>query len=81
MCEETNVREKRFPPEVRSEPNQQRPRRDRDAGKDMITVVGRLREDPLFPVKFVVVSHNTIRGVAGGSLLNAELLVAQGLVK
>jgi aspartate-semialdehyde dehydrogenase len=47
----------------------------------MTTVVGRVREDPLFHVKFVVLSHNTIRGAAGGSLLNAELLVAQGIVK
>ncbi len=67
--------------EVRSEPDRPQPRRDRDAGDGMTTVVGRVREDPLFHVKFVVLSHNTIRGAAGGSLLNAELLVAQGLVK
>ncbi|CAG0935504.1 aspartate-semialdehyde dehydrogenase [Thermoflexales bacterium] len=67
--------------EVRSEPDRPQPRRDRDAGQGMTTVVGRVREDPLFQVKFVVLSHNTIRGAAGGSLLNAELLVAQGLVK
>ena len=67
--------------EVRSEPDRPQPRRDRDAGKGMTTVVGRVREDPLFHVKFVVLSHNTIRGAAGGSLLNAELLVAQGMVK
>jgi aspartate-semialdehyde dehydrogenase len=67
--------------EVRSEPDRPQPRRDRDTGKGMTTVVGRVREDPLFHVKFVVLSHNTIRGAAGGSLLNAELLVAQGLVK
>ncbi len=67
--------------DVRSELDRPQPRRDRDAGKGMTTVVGRLREDPLFHVKFVVLSHNTIRGAAGGSLLNAELLVAQGLVK
>ena len=67
--------------EVRSEPDRPQPRRDRDAGHGMTTVVGRVREDPLFHVKFVVLSHNTIRGAAGGSLLNAELLVAQGLVK
>src|SRR5512143_152493 len=66
--------------EVRSEPDRPQPRRDRDAGKGMTTVVGRVREDPLFHLKFVVLSHNTIRGAAGGSLLNAELLVAQGLV-
>ncbi len=46
----------------------------------MTTVVGRVREDPLLHVKFVVLSHNTIRGAAGGSLLNAELLVAQGML-
>ncbi len=67
--------------EVRSEPDRPQPRRDRDTGKGMTTVVGRVREDPLFHVKFVVLSHNTIRGAAGGSLLNAEWLVAQGIVK
>jgi aspartate-semialdehyde dehydrogenase len=67
--------------EVRSEADRPQPRRDRNTGHGMTTVVGRVREDPLFHVKFVVLSHNTIRGAAGGSLLNAELLVAQGLVK
>jgi aspartate-semialdehyde dehydrogenase len=43
----------------------------------MTTVVGRVRADPLFHLKFVVLSHNTIRGAAGGAVLNAELLVAQ----
>ena len=66
--------------EVRSEPDRPQPRRDREAGRGMTTVVGRVREDPLFHVKFVVLSHNTIRGAAGGSLLNAELLVAQGII-
>jgi aspartate-semialdehyde dehydrogenase len=56
------------------------PRLDRLAGTvpGMATVVGRLRPDPLFDYKFVVLGHNTIRGAAGGSLLNAELIVAQG---
>ncbi|MBI5565007.1 MAG: aspartate-semialdehyde dehydrogenase [Chloroflexi bacterium] len=67
--------------EVRPEADRPQPRRDRNAGNGMTTVVGRVREDPLFHVKFVVLSHNTIRGAAGGSLLNAELMVAQGLVK
>ena len=67
--------------EVRSEADRPQPRKDRNAGKGMTTVVGRVREDPLFHVKFVVLSHNTIRGAAGGSILNAELLVAQGIVK
>jgi aspartate-semialdehyde dehydrogenase len=43
----------------------------------MATVVGRLRPDPLFHWKFLALGHNTIRGAAGGSILNAELLVAQ----
>jgi aspartate-semialdehyde dehydrogenase len=56
------------------------PRLDRLAGTvpGMATVVGRLRPDPRLDYKFVVLGHNTIRGAAGGSLLNAELLVAQG---
>ena len=44
----------------------------------MATVVGRVRSDPVFDVKMVVLSHNTIRGAAGGSIYNAELLVSQG---
>jgi aspartate-semialdehyde dehydrogenase len=44
----------------------------------MATVVGRLRPDPLFDYKFLALGHNTIRGAAGGSILNAELLVAKG---
>jgi len=56
------------------------PRLDRMAGKGMTTLVGRIRPDPLFHYKFVVLSHNTIRGAAGGSIYNAELLVKQGLV-
>lgn len=50
------------------------PRRDRDAGAGMSVTVGRVREDPLLDVRFVVSGHNTIRGAAGGSVLNAELL-------
>jgi len=57
------------------------PRMDRLIGNGMATGVGRLRPDPLFDYKFVVLGHNTIRGAAGGALLNAELLVAQGWLK
>jgi len=42
--------------------------------------VGRLRPDPLFDYKVVILSHNTIRGAAGGSIYNAELLMKQGLI-
>ncbi len=67
--------------EVRPEADRPQPRKDRLAGKGMTTVVGRVRADPLFHIKFVVLSHNTIRGAAGASILNAELLVAQGWIK
>ncbi|MGH2524334.1 MAG: aspartate-semialdehyde dehydrogenase, partial [Anaerolineales bacterium] len=66
--------------EVRPEPDRPQPRKDRNAGKGMTAVVGRVRSDPLFDVKFVVLSHNTIAGAAGGAILNGELLAAQGWV-
>jgi len=65
---------------VRDEWDRPQPRLDRMAGRGMTTVVGRLRADPVFHLKFVVLSHNTIRGAAGGSIYNAELLVKTGLV-
>ncbi len=65
---------------LRSEADRPQPRLDRMAGKGMTTVVGRLRPDPLFDLRLVVLSHNTIRGAAGGSIYNAELLVRQGLL-
>jgi aspartate-semialdehyde dehydrogenase len=64
---------------LRDEWDRPQPRLDRHTGNGMTTVVGRLRPDPLFHLKFVVLSHNTIRGAAGGSLYNAELLVRMGL--
>jgi aspartate-semialdehyde dehydrogenase len=66
---------------VREEPDRPQPRLDRMAGKGMATVVGRIRPDPLFDLKMVVLSHNTIRGAAGGSIYNAELLVNAGIVR
>ncbi len=66
---------------VRSEANRPQPRLDRMTGNGMTTVIGRLRPDPIFHLKLVVLSHNTIRGAAGGSIYNAELLVSQGMVK
>jgi aspartate-semialdehyde dehydrogenase len=65
---------------VRSEADRPQPRLDRMAGGGMTTVVGRVRPDPLFHIKLVVLSHNTIRGAAGGSLYNAELLVNLGMI-
>ncbi len=66
--------------EVREEADRPQPRLDRLAGKGMTTVVGRVRRDPILGLKFVVLSHNTIRGAAGASIYNAELLVNEGLL-
>lgn len=65
---------------VRDEPDRPQPRRDRDAGRGMSTVVGRVRPCGLLDYKFAALGHNTIRGAAGGSLLNAELMYAQGML-
>lgn len=54
------------------------PRRDVDAGDGMTVTVGRVRGDPILDLRMVALGHNTIRGAAGGSVLNAELLAATG---
>lgn len=64
--------------QLRGESNRPQPRLDINNG--MTTVVGRVRPDDLFDLRMVVVSHNTIRGAAGGSIYNAELLVEQGYI-
>ncbi len=64
---------------VRKEPNRPQPRYDRDEGKGMSVVVGRIREDPIMTMKYMCLGHNTIRGAAGAGILSAELFVAKGL--
>ena len=54
------------------------PKIHRNLEKGMAVAIGRLRECPLFDFKFVVLSHNTVRGAAGGTILIAELLHAKG---
>ncbi|HCM27689.1 MAG TPA: aspartate-semialdehyde dehydrogenase [Treponema sp.] len=63
---------------VREEADRPQPRKDRDADKGMAVTVGRVRPCPLFDLRFVGLSHNTVRGAAGGGILNAELLKAKG---
>ncbi len=53
---------------------------DRNLGNGMGIAAGRLREDNIFDFKFIGLSHNTLRGAAGGSILTAELLVKKGYV-
>lgn len=56
------------------------PRLHRNIDKGMATSIGRLRECNIFDYKFTVLSHNTVRGAAGGAILCAELMVKKGLV-
>ncbi len=56
------------------------PKKDRDNDKGMAVTVGRLRKDTVFDYKFVSLSHNTVRGAAGGSILTAEILVSKGFI-
>jgi aspartate-semialdehyde dehydrogenase len=66
---------------VRDEPDRPQPRLDRDAGGGMSISVGRILPDQVLDYRFVVLSHNTVRGAAGAAILNAELLVAKGYLK
>lgn len=65
---------------VTMERDRPQPRRDVNAGGGMTVVVGRVRTDPLLDLRLVAMGHNTVRGAAGASILNAELLVARGLI-
>jgi aspartate-semialdehyde dehydrogenase len=65
---------------VREERDRPQPRLDRDAGRGMTVTVGRVLPDKVLDFRFVALSHNTIRGAAGAAILNAELLVARGLL-
>ncbi len=64
----------------REAPDRPQPRKDRDAGRGMAITVGRLRPCPVMDIRFVALSHNTVRGAAGGAILSAELLKAQGYI-
>ncbi|MDF2941207.1 MAG: asd [Herbinix sp.] len=62
------------------EDNRPQAKLDRDYENGMGVTLGRLREDKVFDYKFVGLSHNTVRGAAGGAVLTAELLKAQGYI-
>jgi len=64
---------------VREEVDRPQPRLDRDTGKGMSVVVGRIRKDA-WGIKYIVLGHNTVRGAAGASILNAELLVKEKII-
>jgi aspartate-semialdehyde dehydrogenase len=62
------------------ENNRPQPRLDADLSDGMAVSVGRVRKCPVMSNKFVALGHNTIRGAAGASILNAELMKAEGLL-
>jgi aspartate-semialdehyde dehydrogenase len=63
-----------------TQPDAPQPRLHRDLGAGMAISIGRLRPCPLLDYRFVTLSHNTVRGAAGGSILLAELAMARGLI-
>ncbi len=66
--------------EVLDEPSRPQPRLDRDRGDGMTITVGRVFPDNIFDYRFVALSHNTVRGAAGSTILNAELLIQKGII-
>jgi aspartate-semialdehyde dehydrogenase len=65
---------------VREEVDRPQPRFDRDAGKGMSIVVGRVRSDSIMTAKYLCLGHNTIRGAAGAGILSAELMAARKIL-
>ncbi len=66
---------------VKDEVNRPQPRLDAHLGGGMAVSVGRIRACPVLTCRFVALGHNTIRGAAGASVLNAELMRAEGLLE
>ncbi|HUF46823.1 MAG TPA: aspartate-semialdehyde dehydrogenase [Vicinamibacterales bacterium] len=65
---------------VMTDTNRPQPRLDVDLGDGMTVSVGRIRTCPVLSHKFVALGHNTVRGAAGDSILNAELMKAEGML-
>lgn len=63
-----------------TEDNRPQTKLDRDNDRGMSVSIGRLRKDTQYDIKFVCLSHNTLRGAAGGAVLMAELLCAEGYI-
>jgi aspartate-semialdehyde dehydrogenase len=66
---------------IREEADRPQPRKDRDADKAMAVTIGRIRPCNVFDLRFTALSHNTVRGAAGGGILNAELLKSKGYIR
>ncbi|MEZ4515346.1 MAG: aspartate-semialdehyde dehydrogenase [Chloroflexota bacterium] len=64
----------------RYEQDRPQPRLDRDTGNGMAWTVGKVRSCSVLDIRYMAITHNTLRGAASGSVLNAELLVEQGYI-
>jgi len=65
---------------IRDEVDRPQPRLDRDAGGGMSVTVGRIKKVDSGMIRYLVLGHNTVRGAAGASILNAELMVKEGYI-
>jgi aspartate-semialdehyde dehydrogenase len=65
---------------LRPESDRPQARKDVGAGDGMSVVVGRIREDAILDLRLVALGHNTVRGAAGGSILNGEIMVSLGMI-
>ncbi len=70
----------KFPLQLYDDPRYPQPRLHADSENGMQTAVGRVRSSNVFDISYVAMAHNTIRGAAGGAILNAELLVKKGFL-
>ncbi len=70
----------KHPVQYMHEADRPQPRKDVERDRGMAAFIGRLRPCPVFDWKFVVLSHNTVRGAAGAAVLNAELMHSEGLL-
>ncbi|WP_069130024.1 aspartate-semialdehyde dehydrogenase [Rhodohalobacter halophilus] len=71
----------KFPLKVHDDPRHPQPRIHADSDGGMQTAVGRIRQAHVMDVSYIAMAHNTVRGAAGGAILNAELLVQKGFLK
>jgi aspartate-semialdehyde dehydrogenase len=62
------------------EANRPQPRKDAERERGMAAFIGRLRACPVLDYKFVALGHNTVRGAAGAAVLNAELILSEGML-
>lgn len=70
-----------FPVFLHTDERYPQPRLHADSANGMQTAVGRVRESNVLDVSYIAMAHNTVRGAAGGAILNAELLVKKGYIK